>query len=97
MHFGIELPQDVKNIIKELEDNGFEGYAVGGCVRDSILNKTPGDWDITTSAKPESIKRIFKRTVDTGIKHGTVTVLAGKNAYEVTTYRMDGEYIDHRP
>ena len=96
MHFGIELPQDVKNIIKELEDNGFEGYAVGGCVRDSILNKTPGDWDITTSAKPESIKRIFKRTVDTGIKHGTVTVLAGKNAYEVTTYRMDGEYIDHR-
>ena len=92
----IELPQDVKKIIDELEKNGFEGYAVGGCVRDSILNKNPSDWDITTSAKPEDIKRIFRRTVDTGIKHGTVTVLMGKDTYEVTTYRVDGEYTDHR-
>ena len=71
-------------------------YAVGGCVRDSILNKKPEDWDITTSAKPEQVKRIFRRTVDTGIEHGTVTVLIGKDGFEVTTYRVDGLYEDGR-
>ncbi len=92
----IELPQNVKNIIEQLNNAGFEAYAVGGCVRDSILGRIPNDWDITTSAKPENVKEIFKRTVDTGLKHGTVTVLIGKEGYEVTTYRVDGEYEDGR-
>lgn len=69
---------------------------MGGCVRDSILNRKPEDWDITTSAKPEQVKRIFRRTVDTGIEHGTVTVLIGKDGFEVTTYRVDGLYEDGR-
>lgn len=92
----IDLPENVKLIIKGLEDAGFEGYAVGGCVRDSLLRREPNDWDITTSAKPEEVKKLFKRTVDTGIKHGTVTVLIGSEGYEVTTYRVDGEYLDGR-
>jgi len=92
----IEIPQDVNLIIDELSKAGFEAYAVGGCVRDSILGREPNDWDITTSAKPEDIKKIFRRTVDTGIQHGTVTVLIKGNGYEVTTYRIDGEYTDHR-
>ncbi|MGN0374130.1 MAG: CCA tRNA nucleotidyltransferase [Butyrivibrio sp.] len=92
----IKLPDDVRYIINKLTENGYEAYAVGGCVRDSILCRVPGDWDITTSAKPEEVKRIFRRTVDTGIVHGTVTVMLGKNGYEVTTYRVDGEYEDGR-
>ena len=92
----IALPENVKKIIDELENAGYEAYAVGGCVRDSILGRIPNDWDITTSAKPEEVKKIFKRTVDTGLKHGTVTVLMGKETYEVTTYRIDGEYEDSR-
>ena len=92
----IEIPQDVNLIIDELSKAGFEAYAVGGCVRDSILGREPNDWDITTSAKPEDIKKIFRRTIDTGIQHGTVTVLIKGNGYEVTTYRIDGEYTDHR-
>lgn len=92
----VNLPSDVNSIIKALEDNGFEAYAVGGCVRDSILGRIPEDWDITTSAKPEDIKSIFPRTVDTGIQHGTVTVLMGNCGYEVTTYRIDGTYTDGR-
>lgn len=83
-------------VIKELMDQGFEAYAVGGCVRDSILGRQPEDWDITTSARPEQVKQIFPRTVDTGIEHGTVTVLIDKETFEVTTYRVDGEYEDHR-
>ncbi|HIU79207.1 MAG TPA: polynucleotide adenylyltransferase, partial [Candidatus Avilachnospira avicola] len=71
----IELPVDVKKIIDRLNGSGAEAYAVGGCIRDSILGREPEDWDITTSAKPKEIKQIFERTVDTGIKHGTVTVL----------------------
>ena len=70
----IRLPEDVKTIISALETAGHEAYAVGGCVRDSILGRTPEDWDITTSAKPVDIKSVFRRTVDTGIEHGTVTV-----------------------
>lgn len=92
----ITLPADVQKIITELEAAGYEAYAVGGCVRDSILGRTPDDWDITTSALPADIKRIFRRTVDTGIQHGTVTVLMGNCGYEVTTYRIDGIYEDSR-
>ena len=94
--FHIDLPEDVTTIIEKLEGAGFEAFAVGGCVRDSILGREPGDWDITTSARPESIKSLFRRTVDTGIEHGTVTVLMGSRSYEVTTYRIDGEYADLR-
>ncbi len=92
----IRLPEEVKNIIETLTEAGFEAYAVGGCVRDAILGRKPQDWDITTSAKPEDVKRLFRRTVDTGIQHGTVTVMIDKTGYEVTTYRIDGEYEDCR-
>lgn len=92
----IELPGKVKDIITAIEDAGYEAYAVGGCIRDSVLGRIPDDWDIATSAKPDKIKELFKRTVDTGIKHGTVTVLMDKEAFEVTTYRIDGEYEDSR-
>ena len=92
----IVMPQKVADIINELNSVGYEAYAVGGCVRDSILGRKPNDWDITTSAMPEEVKAIFRRTVDTGIKHGTVTVLLGDDSFEVTTFRVDGEYTDHR-
>lgn len=92
----IEMPQNVAEIISKLEAEGYQAYAVGGCVRDSILDRKPEDWDITTSALPQQVKALFKRTVDTGIKHGTVTVMMGKNGFEVTTYRIDGEYEDGR-
>lgn len=92
----IALPKDVKQIIDVLMENGYEAYAVGGCVRDSILGRVPGDWDITTSALPMQVKGLFRRTVDTGIQHGTVTVMLGRNGYEVTTYRIDGKYEDSR-
>lgn len=90
------LPADVEKIISTLEASGHEAYAVGGCVRDCILSKTPHDWDITTSAQPKEVKGLFKKTFDTGIEHGTVTVLIGKTGYEVTTYRIDGKYEDGR-
>lgn len=90
------IPKKAAEIIQQLSANGFEAYAVGGCVRDSILGREPEDWDITTSARPEQVKQIFPRTVDTGIEHGTVTVLMDKETFEVTTYRVDGEYEDHR-
>ena len=92
----ILMPQKVKFIIKQLMDNGFEAYAVGGCVRDSILGREPNDWDITTSALPGQVKEVFEHTVDTGIQHGTVTVVLDKENFEVTTYRIDGEYEDNR-
>lgn len=92
----IKVPKNVKLIINLLEKNGFEAYAVGGCVRDAVLLRKPNDWDITTSALPEDVKKIFNRTIDTGIKHGTVTVMIEKTGYEVTTYRIDGEYEDGR-
>ena len=92
----MELPEDVVAIIHILERAGYEAYAVGGCVRDTILKRNPQDWDITTSAKPEQIKSLFPKTVDTGIQHGTVTVLRNHVGYEVTTYRIDGEYEDSR-
>lgn len=92
----IQLPRKVNTIIRELKEHGFDAYAVGGCVRDSVLGREPQDWDITTNAKPEQVKAIFLRTVDTGIQHGTVTVLLEKEGFEVTTYRIDGEYEDAR-
>ena len=92
----VELPVDVKNIIETLEANGYEAFAVGGCVRDTLLLRVPGDWDITTSAKPEEVKTLFSHTIDTGIQHGTVTVMKNHVGYEVTTYRIDGEYEDAR-
>ena len=92
----ISLPEDVKFIIRTINEAGYEAYAVGGCVRDRLLNKEPDDYDITTSATPDVIKRLFRRTIDTGIEHGTVTVMLGSNGYEVTTYRIDGKYEDNR-
>lgn len=90
------IPSKVKGILDILNANGYEAYVVGGCVRDSILGRIPDDWDITTSAKPEEVKAVFHRTVDTGLQHGTVTVLSGGEGFEVTTYRVDGEYEDGR-
>lgn len=92
----MNLPNDVNKIIKKLKKNDFEAYAVGGCVRDSIMGVEPKDYDITTSATPEQIKSIFKKTIDTGIEHGTVTVVENGENYEITTYRIDGEYLDNR-
>lgn len=92
----IEVPKKVQTIIRTLQEHGYDAYAVGGCVRDSLLFRIPADWDITTSAKPMEVKKIFKRTVDTGLQHGTVTVLIEKEGFEVTTYRIDGEYEDSR-
>ena len=92
----IEIPPKVDRILKTLEKAGFEAYAVGGCVRDRVLSDTPDDWDITTSAKPKQVKSLFHRTIDTGLQHGTVTVLLDKEGFEVTTYRVDGVYEDGR-
>lgn len=92
----IRIPKGAKTIIQVLNDNAHDAYVVGGCVRDSILGRDPGDWDITTSAHPQDVKRLFRRTVDTGIEHGTVTVLMDDGEYEVTTYRIDGKYTDAR-
>ena len=94
----IRLPDQVAEAIERLELAGFEAYAVGGCVRDTLMQREPNDWDITTSALPEQTKLCFpdKRTVETGIKHGTVTVLMDGMPLEITTYRCDGEYLDNR-
>ncbi len=92
----INIPGDVLEIICRLEDKGFEAHVVGGCVRDTLLGDTPEDWDVTTSALPEDVKSIFDHTADTGIKHGTVTVVSQNTTCEVTTYRLDGEYRDGR-
>ena len=92
----IQLPEAVEEIITRLNGHGYEASAVGGCVRDSLLGRKPEDWDITTSARPEQVKAIFRRTIDTGIAHGTVTIMVDKVGYEVTTYRIDGEYEDGR-
>lgn len=94
----IYVPENVDAIIKKLENNGFEAYIVGGCVRDQILGRKPKDYDITTSAKPDEIKACLSgyTTVDTGIKHGTVTVVSDGENVEVTTFRIDGRYGDSR-
>lgn len=94
----IQIPAQVKALIDILESAGYEGYAVGGCVRDSLLNRKPNDWDICTSALPEQMQECFKdyRTIETGLKHGTLTVIFGNEPYEITTFREDGEYEDCR-
>lgn len=94
--FKMNIPKPVRMIIGILEQNGYEAFAVGGCVRDTILGRDPQDWDITTSALPHQVKELFHRTIDTGIQHGTVTVMLQRTGYEVTTYRIDGEYNDSR-
>ncbi len=92
----IKMPVQAREIIEKLRHAGYEAYIVGGCVRDSILEKDPADWDITTSASPVEIKELFPYTIDTGIEHGTVTVMIDHQPFEVTTYRVDGKYQDHR-
>lgn len=92
----IQVPEKVNSIIETLLAHGFEAYAVGGCVRDGLLGREADDWDITTSASPYEVKALFRRTIDTGIQHGTVTVMLDKEGFEVTTYRIDGEYEDGR-
>ena len=92
----IAIPSDVLEIINVLQTHGHEAYIVGGCVRDSIRGTVPKDWDITTSAMPQQVAQIFPKTIETGIQHGTITVLVNRNGYEVTTYRIDGEYLDNR-
>ena len=94
----MDMPKNVDTAINLLQLAGFEAYAVGGCVRDSLLGKTPNDWDITTSAKPEDMKSVFAEfhCIDTGIKHGTVTVVIDGEPLEITTFRLDGEYEDNR-
>lgn len=92
----IEVPKKVLYILDRLNNAGFEAFTVGGCVRDALLGRMPQDWDITTLATPEEVKKIFRRTVDTGIQHGTVTVMVDKEGFEVTTYRIDGNYNDGR-
>ncbi|MGB7604325.1 MAG: HDIG domain-containing metalloprotein [Lutisporaceae bacterium] len=92
----IELPPQVIYIIEQLQQKGFEAFVVGGCVRDSIIGRSPQDWDITTNSKPEDVKATFNKTFDTGLVHGTVTVLVDSTAYEVTTYRTEGKYINNR-
>ena len=90
------MPYEAEWIIDNIRSHGYEAFIVGGCVRDAVLGRIPGDWDITTSAKPEQVKEIFGKTVDTGLKHGTVTIIKNGSGYEVTTYRIDGEYLDGR-
>ena len=92
----INIPDKAKDVIGTIMAAGFEAYVVGGCVRDSVLGSTPEDWDITTSARPEQVKALFPHTVDTGLQHGTVTVMMGREGFEVTTYRIDGKYEDCR-
>ena len=94
------LPKNVNNIIDTLYSNGYEAFVVGGCVRDSILGKNPNDFDVTTNAKPLKVKEIFEevgyKVIDTGLQHGTVTIVIEKENFEVTTYRIEGEYLDNR-
>ena len=94
----ILAPEQVKTALRRLHENGFAAYAVGGCVRDSLLGKTPLDWDITTAARPEETERVFSdcRLIETGVQHGTVTVLLDGLSLEITTFRVDGDYLDAR-
>ena len=92
----LKLPPKVIYILDTLRRHGYEAYVVGGCVRDLILARNPDDFDITTSARPQEVKACFRRTVDTGIRHGTVTVMLEEQGFEVTTYRIDGKYSDGR-
>lgn len=92
----LKIPEKIKFVLDTLTQNGYEAYIVGGCVRDSLLGIIPSDYDVTTSAKPEEILGLFQKTVPTGIKHGTVTVIIENEPIEVTTFRTEGEYKDSR-
>lgn len=92
----VSPPKYIKNILVTLESHDFEAYLVGGCVRDILLGSCPQDWDICTNALPEQIMDIFPETHPTGLKHGTVTVMQGRHSAEVTTYRTESAYSDHR-
>ena len=100
MYFHIQFPAEVVKIAKILADHGHNAYAVGGCVRDSLMGRSPSDWDMTTDANPDEMLKIFKAedlsTIPTGLKHGTVTVIMDKKPFEITTFRIDGEYTDSR-
>ena len=98
MKFKINIPADANELIHTLQNNGHSAYIVGGCVRDSILGRTPHDWDICTSATPSEMLEIFKdkKIIETGLQHGTVTVIVNGEPYEITTYRIDGIYSDNR-
>ena len=98
MELKINIPFHVAFIIDKLENSGFEAYIVGGCVRDSIMGKVPHDWDICTSALPEQVISVFRdyKVSSTGLRHGTVTVVIEYIPYEITTYRIEGEYRDNR-
>jgi len=94
----MKLPSNIEYIIKSLEEHNHEAYTVGGCIRDLLLGLEPEDWDICTSALPSEVKEVFRDflVIDTGIKHGTVTLVLNKKHYEITTFRIDGEYTDNR-
>lgn len=98
MKFNINIPDGANLLIHTLQGNGYSAYVVGGCVRDSILGREPYDWDICTSATPEQMLEVFKgrRVIETGLQHGTITVVVDKTSYEITTYRIDGNYSDNR-
>lgn len=96
MPYNIQPPESVLNILRILKANSFEAYAVGGCIRDSILGTEPKDWDIATNALPNEVKALFAKTIDTGLKHGTVTVVLKDGVFEITTFRIDGRYEDGR-
>ena len=94
----LQLPAPVASLLARLNGAGFSAYVVGGCVRDTLLGLQPHDWDICTSALPEQMQQVFHdlHTVETGLKHGTLTVVVDHVPYEVTTFRVDGDYTDHR-
>lgn len=92
----VDIPSEVQIILYNLNEAGHEAYIVGGCVRDALMGRIPNDWDITTSATPDIVKKVFPKTYDTGLKHGTVTVRMNDEGYEVTTYRVEGDYEDYR-
>lgn len=98
LNFNINIPDDVQTILNTLQKNNYEAFVVGGCVRDTLMGRNPKDWDITTNATPEQVKECFKlhQILDTGLKHGTVTIVIQGVGYEITTYRIDGEYTNHR-
>ena len=98
MNYFLNIPNKVYDILEELRRGGFDAYVVGGCVRDLLMSRKPDDWDITTSATPDEVKKVFRKDklVETGLKHGTVTIVRGKESFEVTTFRSDGTYSDGR-
>ena len=94
----IKIPDYCEKIVYALERKGFEAYLVGGCVRDSLMGVIPHDYDITTNAEPDEMLEVFENfyVIETGLKHGTVTVVVDNENVEVTTFRIDGEYVDNR-